>query len=698
MATLQKLRNKGGVLIATVIGLSLVAFILSDFLNSGETLFSQSENVVGEIAGESITYPDYMTLVNKIEENQKANSRQSSIPEAQMEQIREYAWRMLVEKNTVEKEIVKVGVSVSPDELFDLVQGNNPSPLIRQYFTDPKTGMFDRNAVINFLKNMDSNPESRQAWLNLEQEIKKGRLREKYETLISKGLYITNFQAKDMTNAMATKVSFSYIGKAYNAITDTSVAVTEKELKNYYNDHEKNFEQTASRDIDYLVFQILPSKEDVVKTEELINKLASEFKVAEDAKQYAMLNSKNNVESIYFKKSDLTEQVGNFAFSATKADMLGPIFENNAYTLYRISDVKMLADSVKARHILIAAKQTPEATKALADSIANAARKGGDFAELAKKFSTDQGSADNGGDLGWFREGMMVKPFNDACFNTNKGSIVTVETQFGTHIIQVLEKSPEVKKVQLATVAVEVVPSNQTYQSIYTEASQFIAEYNTFDKFEKASNTPKFSQKKRVANNLKEGDKTIAGLEKPREVVRWAFKAEKGDVSTVFELNGQFVVATLTGLKEEGIAPFESVRNDVEFIVKKEKKGEILAKQLAEAASGASTIEAIASKMGLSQMEADNISFSSYVVPGAGIEPKLIAASTVTAKNTISKPVIGINAVYLFNVKDIAKDSTLNAADNQKRLMQMYGNFAPRAAEQAIEDAANIKDKRSKFF
>lgn len=698
MATLQKLRNKGGVLIATVIGLSLLAFILSDFLNSGKTLFSQSQNVVGEIAGESISYPDYMTLVNQIEENQKANSRQSSIPEAQMEQIREYAWRMLVEKNTVEKEIAKVGVSVSADELFDLVQGNNPSPLIRQYFTDPKTGMFDRNAVINFLKNMDSNPESRQAWLNLEQEIKKGRLREKYEALISKGLYITGLQAKDMTNAMATKVSFSYIGKAYNSITDTSVTVTEKELKNYYNEHEKNFEQTASRDIDYLVFSIVPSKEDFVKTEELVNKLASEFKVAEDAKQYAQLNSKNNVESNYFKKSDLTEQVGNFAFSATKADMLGPIFENNTYSLYRIADVRMLADSVKARHILIAAKQTPEATKALADSIATAVRKGSDFAELAKKFSADQGSADKGGDLGWFREGMMVKPFNDACFNNNKGSIVTVETQFGVHVIQVLEKSPEVKKVQLATVEVDVVPSNQTYQSIYTQASQFIAENNTFDKFEKASNTAKFSQKKRVANNLKENDKTIAGLEKPREIVRWAFKAEKGDVSTVFELNGQFVVATLTGLKEDGIAPFETVKNDVEFIVKKEKKGEILAKQLAEAASGATTIEAIASKTGLAQMEADNISFSSYVVPGAGIEPKLIAASTVTAKNTISKPVIGINAVYLFNVKDITKDSTLNAADNQLRLMQMYGNFAPRAAEQAIEDAANIKDKRSKFF
>jgi len=686
------------VLIATVIGLSLVAFILSDMLNSGSTLFSQSKNVVGEIAGKSITYPEYMALVTKIEENQKANNRQSSIPEAQMEQIREYAWRSLVEKNTVEKEIDKVGVSVSTDELFDLVQGNNPAPLIRQYFTNPQTGQFDRNAVITFLQGMENNPESRQAWLSLEQEIKKGRLREKYETLIGKGLYITNLQAKEATDAMATKVSFSYVGKAYSSIADTSVAVTEKELKNYYNNHEQNFEQLASRDIDYMVFPIFPSKTDFTKAEELINKLAPEFQVAEDAKQYAQLNSKKNVETNYFKKSDLPEAVGNFAFGATKADMLGPIFENNTYKLYRIADVKMSPDSVKARHILIAPKQSLEATKAFADSVAKLVRNGGNFAELAKEFSGDQGSAQQGGDLGWFREGMMVKPFNDACFNGKKGEIVTVETQFGVHVIQILEMGPEVKKVQLATVEIDVVPSNQTYQTIYTEASKFVAEYNTFEKFEKASNDPKNSQKKRVANNLKEGDKTIAGLDRPREIVRWAFGAEKGDISTVFELGDQFVIAALTSVKEEGTAPFETVKNDIEFIVKKEKKGELLAKQMVEAANGANAIEAIAAKMGIAQMQADNISFSSFVVPGAGIEPQLIAASTVTPKNAISKPVIGINAVYLFQVKDVAKDSALNVVDNQKRLIDMYGNFAPRAAVQALEDAAKIKDNRSKFF
>ncbi len=698
MATLQKLRNKGGVLIATVIGLSLVAFILSDMLNSGSTLFSQSKNIVGEIAGESIPYPEYLAVVSKIEENQKANNKQASIPEAQMEQIREYAWRTFVDKNTIEKEIDKVGVSVSTDELFDLVQGNNPAPLIRQYFTNPQTGQFDRNAVINFLKNIDNNPEARQSWLSLEQEIVKGKLREKYETLIGKGLYITKFQAKEATDAMATKVSFSYIGKAFNSITDTSVTVTDKELKNYYNDHEKNFDQVASRDIDYMVFPILPSKEDFTKAEDLINKLAPEFKVAEDAKQYAQLNSKKNVESTFFKKAELTEAVGNFAFSATKADMLGPIFENNVYKLYRISNTKMSPDSVKARHILIAPKQTLEATKALADSVANLVRKGGNFAELAKQFSGDQGSAQQGGDLGWFREGMMVQPFNDACFNGSKNEIVTVETQFGVHIIQILDKGADVKKVQLATVEVDVVPSNQTYQSIYTDASKFVAEYNTFDKFEKASNDAKNSQKKRIANNLKEGDKTIAGLERPREIVRWAFGAEKGDISTVFELGDQFVIAALTGVREDGPAPFETVKNDIEFIVKKEKKGEILAKQMTDAANGANSIETIASKMGLSQMEADNISFSSYVVPGAGIEPQLIAASSVTPKDAISKPVIGTNAVYLFQVKTVAKDSSLNAIDNQKRLMDMYGNFAPRAAVQALEDAAKIKDNRSKFF
>ena len=698
MATLQKLRNKGGVLIATVIGLSLVAFILSDMLNSGSTLFNQSKNVVGEIAGESISYQEYMATVKKIEDSQKANSGQSSIPEAQMEQIRDYAWRMFVEKNTVEKELDKVGVSVSEDELFDLVQGKNPSPMIRQYFTNQQTGEFDRNAVINFLKNMDSNPESRQAWVSLEQEIKKAKLKEKYEILIGKGQYVTSLQAKDITNAMTTKYSFSYVGKAYNSIADASVTVTEKELKNYYNEHEKNFEQTASRDIDYMVFPILASKEDIGKTEELINKLAPEFKAAEDAKQFAMLNSKVNTENNYYKRSELSDVVGNFAFSASKADMLGPILENNTYSLYRIADIKMSPDSVKARHILIQ-KQSPEAAKTLADSIANAIRKGGNFAELAKQYSADKGSAAQGGDLGWFREGMMVKPFNDACFKGSKGEIVTVETQFGTHIIQVMDKGADVKKVQLATIAVDIVPSNQTYQSIYTEASKFAAEFNTFEKFEKASTQPKFSQKKRVANNLKEGDKTIAGLDRPREVVRWAYEAEKGDISKVFELGDNFVVAALTNVKEDGIAPFEAVKNDIEFLVKKEKKGEMLAKQMAEAANGANGIEAIAAKLGVSQMEADNVSFSSYVVPGAGIEPKLIAASTVTPKNTISKPVIGLNAVYLFKVKDVTKDSVaVNVADNQKRLIDMYGNFGPRAAMQALEDAAKIKDKRARFF
>ncbi len=696
MATLQNLRNKGGVLIATVIGLALVSFILSDMLNSGSTLFGKSQNEVGEIAGETIAYTEYIALVSKIEENQKANSNQASLPEAQMEQVREYAWRMLVEKNTVDKEIEKIGISVGTEELFDLVQGNNPSPLVRQYFTNPQTGAFDRNAVLNFIKDLDKNPEQRVAWLSLEQEIKKAKLKEKYEALIGKGLYITSLQAKDMTDAMSTKVSFSYVGKAYNAIADTSVAVSDKELKKYYKEHEKNFEQTASRDIDYLVFQILPSKEDFAKSEEAINKLAVEFKAAEDAKQFAQLNSKNS-DTRYLKKTELPEAVGNFAFSATKADMLGPIFENNIYTLYRIADSKMSPDSVKARHILIQ-DQSIAAAKVLADSIATLIRKGGNFAELANKYSVDKGSAAQGGDLGWFREGMMVKPFNDACFNGNKGETVTVESQFGVHIIQVLEKSAEVKKVQMATIEVEVTPSNETYQAIYTEASKFIAENNDFEKFEKASNTPKFSQNKRVANNLKEGDKTIAGLERPREVIRWAYKAEKGDISSVFELNGQFVVATLTGVKEEGTAPFESVKSDIEFIVKKDKKGEMLAKQLAEAITGATTIEAIAAKTGLQQMEADNVSFSSFVVPGAGIEPKLIAASTATAKDAISKPVIGMNAVYIFKVNEITKDSTLNVADNQKRLMEMYGNFAPRAAQQALEDAAKVKDHRSRFF
>ncbi|HUX53776.1 MAG TPA: SurA N-terminal domain-containing protein [Williamwhitmania sp.] len=701
MATLEKLRNKAGVLVASVIGLSLLAFILGDFLSSGKALFSKQDNMVGQIAGENISYQDYLALVTQLEDNQKANTNQASVPEAQMEQLRDYAWKSLVEKYTIQKEIAKVGVSISPEELFDLVQGKNPSPLVSQYFTNPKTGEFDRNGVINFLKNMESNPKAKQAWLALEQEIIKSQLQNKYQTLISKGMYVTSLQAKEAVNDLDHKVSFTYVGKPYNSISDSSVAVSESEVKEYYKSHQSSYQQTASRDIDYLVFPIVPSQEDYAKAKETVDKLAPEFKASADPMQFVTLNSQRDDDKHFYKPSELDGQVAEFVKTAKQEDMLGPIFENDIYKFYRLADSKMISDSVKARQIVIRPDQNNQDAynnaKSLADSLTLVIKKGGNFADIARKYSADDRTSANGGEIGWFKE-VDNNPIVAACFNGKKGEVVSVEAQDGIHILQIEDKGPEVKKYKLATVEIDVVPSDRTYQDIYSKASKFVAEYNSLDKFEKASNEPKYSQQKRVANNIKENDKTIAGLDKPRDIIRWAFKSDKGDVSPVFELNDQFVVATLTAVRNDGTTPLESVKNEIEYQVKKEKKGDLLAKQLIEASNGVTSIEVLASKLNLSPMDAANISFSSYIVPGAGIEPKLIAAVSIAEKDQMSKPVIGSNAVYMFKINQENNDSTMTVKDAQQRLIMMFGNFAYRSAAQAIEDAANIKDKRSKFF
>jgi PPIC-type PPIASE domain. len=698
MATLEKLRNKAGVLVATVIGLSLLAFILGDFLSSGKALFSKQDNMVGQIAGENISYQDYLTLVNQLEENQKANTRQTSVPEAQMEQLREYAWKTLVDKYTIEREITKVGITVSPDELFDLVQGNNPSPIIMQYFTNQKTGEFDRNGVLNFLRNMDSNPQAKQAWISLEQEIIKSQLQNKYQTLIAKSMYVTTLQAKEAVNDLNHKVSFTYIGKPYNSISDSAISVSESEIKSYYKAHESAYQQTASRDIDYILFPISPSQDDFEKSKEIVDKLTPEFKAAADPLQFATLNSQKDPDAGYYSLGELDTQVAEFVKSAKKEDMLGPIFENNIYRSYRLVDSKMMSDSVKARQIVIKPDQNSQEafakTKSLADSLVTVIKKGGNFVDLVKKYSA---SAANDGEIGWFKE-VANNPIVTAAFNAKKGEVVTIEAQDGIHILQVEDKGPEVKKYQVAMVEVDVAPSNRTYQDVYSKASKFVAEFNTFDKFEKISNDPKYSQQKRVANNLKENDKTIAGLERPREIIRWAFKSEKGSISTVFELGDKFAVAALTAVREEGKAPLETVKNEIEYQIKKDKKGEVLSKQIAEASNGVTSIETLASKLNLSPMDAANISFSSYIIPGAGIEPKLIAATSIAEKDQLSKPVIGTNAVYVFKINEVNNDSTMTIKDAQQRLMMMFGNYAFRSASQAIEDAAKIKDKRAKFF
>jgi peptidyl-prolyl cis-trans isomerase D len=702
MATLEKIRNRAGILVAVVIGLALFAFILGDFLESGGSLYNRSQLEIAEIAGTSIPYELYQSRIEENENLQKMFSGETSMDEQTMERIREQVWQQMLREYVMEEQYQRLGIAIHPDELFDMVQGRNIHPIIQQQFGNPQTGEVNKAFITQFLKNMDRDPSGRQKtyWLYLENEIKKDREFSKYTNLIRKGLYVTNLQAKRSQADRDTKVDFQFVNLKLSSIPDSTISISSGDLKKYYESHLQDYEQKASRDIEYVIFPVNPSSDDVKDAENWINRAKDEFSTIEDPKQYVTLNSDSPFDGKNYKKGELPAEINDWAFEAKVGEVTGPYYDGTSYKLARLVAINNLPDSVKARHILVSPKgQSAEAytkAKATADSLLKVAKANpGKFAQLAKEFSTDPGSKDKGGDLGWFREGMMEKPFNDACFGNKKGEIVLAETQYGFHIIEVMDKGKEVKKVQVAVLERKVIASSATNQKVYSEASEFAGLNKTYSQFISAAEAKKLT--KRMANNLLENDRRIAGLESPRELIRWAFKAKKGEVSTVFEFGNNFVVATLTAIREEGNAPLEQVRDDVRIKVLREKKGQILADKMREALKGSNSLDEVAQKLNAKVEQASRISFSSFSIPSAGVEPAVIATASVSAEGRITGPIIGNNGVFAINVTAINKDES-DLASERMRLANSYQSRAYYEAFEALKKNANIKDKRAKFY
>jgi len=698
MATLEKLRTRAGVLLAVVIGIALFSFILGDFIKPGKSIFANSEHELAKIAGKSIPYQQYQGKVEEIYEINKIFSGKSNLDEQTSEGLREQVWQQLVRENVMDEQYSDLGLAIHPDELFDMVQGRNIHPMIQQLFGNPQTGEVNKSAIIQFLKRMDEDPSGRQKaiWLYVENEIKTERIFTKYTNLVRKGLYATNLETSRSLNDRTSKVDFAYISKPYSSISDSLVKYSQSDIEKYYDSHKQDFEQKASRNIEYVIFSIRPSVEDNKIAEEWINKIKGEFQNAPDAKQYATLNSDSPFDGKNYKDGSLPSEYNNWAFVAKQGDMIGPLYDGSSYKLVRLAAINYLPDSVKARHILISPVEKTQAAvnkaKATADSLLAVLKRGGNFDKLAKEYSSDPGSKDKGGDLGWFREG---SPFDEVCFKGKKGDLAVVETQYGFHVVSVVDKSKETKKVQVAVVERKVTASSKTIQAIFSEASQFAGMNTSKAMFMKAASDKKLTP--RIASNLLENDRKIAGLDNPREVIRWAFKSKVGNVSDVFELGDNFVVATLTEAREEGFAPIAQVKDEIAIKVLREKKGEILSKKMQDALKASQSIETLAQNIGSKVEHATRVSFNSYSLPNAGIEPSVIAVAATSPEGKIAGPIVGNSGVFVLSVTAINKDGG-DLTSEKKRMLGSYASRAYYEAFETLKKEANIKDNRSKFY
>ncbi len=700
MALLQGIRNKAGLLVSIVIGLSLLAFILGDLMRSGRSIMMSNADEIAEIGGESVSYKEYFAMVEQLTDNYKRNTNSTSLDEETTEQIRQQAWETLVKDLVMKNAYTELGIDVSSDEVFDLVQGNNIDPQVMQIpiFKSQQTGQFDRSLVIRFLKSLDQDPSgnARASWLAFEKVLIEQRKLNKFFNMIKKGYYVPKVIVDDMVRNANNKVNFNYVVDKYSTIVDSTIQVSDEQLNKYYNDHLKSYDREESRDLDYITFDIIPSQSDNDLAKRWINDIVTDLKNADDDKAFVDINSDVPFEDKWYKQGELPERLDTFMFAADTGAVYGPYFEDNAYKLSKLSAIAMLPDSVKARHILIQPSDDLPYQKArvLADSIKTLLLNGADFVMLAKQYSADKASLQKDGDLGWFKRGAMVKQFEDTAFMAKKGEIVTSTTQFGIHVIEVEDKSPEEKMVQVANIIRNVEPTDETRQVYYTQASRFAGENNTADKFDAA--VKKDNMTIRIASNLKEMDKEIAGLESPREMVKWAYTAELGDVSSVFELGDKFVVAKLNKIIEKGPAPLEDVKNEITVAVTKEIKGQQLTEKMQQA--GAKSLEEYSTKMNLPLESAEKVAFSAYTVPGAGIEPEVIATATTIPMNQMTQPIAGNNGVFVLQVNST---DTLGTATPQTEETRMTRDVIYRVdyqAYDAMKKAADIQDERSKFF
>lgn len=705
MATLQNIRNRGSLMIAIVIGLALGAFILGDMLNSGGNLMKPSQMEIADIDGESVAYPEFQKKVEELSEIYKMNSQSTQIDENTWEQIREQVWQAFLQENIIGKASRELGLSVTSEELFDLVQGSNPHPIIQQLFQNPNTGEVDKSTILQFLKSLETNatPQQKSYWLYIEKQIVQDRLRSKYASLVSKGLYVTSEEAKQSLQAKNKNANFQYVVLNYSTIADAEVTVSDSDLKEYYNKHKDEYKQEKTRKIEYITFEVLPSSGDNAATQKWISESQQEFSTVTDNAQYVNVNSDTSFDPSFLKKEELPAAMSEWAFSAQPGDFYGPYFENNEYKLAKLDQFKLLPDSVQASHILINPQTVGgvEKARAMVDSLKRNIELGGDFALQAMKFSEDPGSKIKGGDLGWFKRKQMVPEFEEAAFSGEVNKLYVAATQFGFHLVKPTKKGKETNQVRIAILTRKVEPSTETYQKIYSETSKFASENQTAEAFNKAVADLKLDKK--IAT-LKENDREVPGLEQSRPLVRSAFQVDKGKIlvnnegSTIFEFGNKFVIGLMTEATEEGLSSFEEAKIRVDLAVRKEKKAEMLAEKMKNAASGQSDLASVASKLSTDVKEANGVNFTSFSIPAVGFEPAVIGTVCSIPENTVSAPIEGNNGVYLTKVTSFTTATDTDLKGEKTRLAQSQGYRAGAQVFESLKKLTGIEDKRSTFY
>jgi len=695
MGLMTFLRNRAGYILVFAIGFAIVAFLVGDAINVGKPFWSANQKVVGTVDGNEISIDDFQPKVDQSLNQYKQQFGGSLNPQMTAMAV-DQAWNAELAGVLLNKEYERLGLTVSEDELFDLLQGQNPSPLIKQYFSNPQTGQLDRVTLMNFLKSKD--PQALQQSNMLQQEIKNQSLQAKYSNLIRNSVYVTSLEATDEYVNRNKLANFKYVGLDYSSIPDASVKLTDADYAAFYDENKARFNNPQeTRSFDYVSFSISPTAADSLAVKTQIEKIASDFRASKNDSLFAAINSDVKVPFTYLSKGKLGDQALDSAlFSLPAGSFYGPKLSGNSYKLVKVVDTRFSPDSVKVRHILIDPTKVGGEDRAakLADSLKGLISKGGDFAELAKNYSVD-GSKDKGGELPVFSRGQMVPEFENAAFDGKTGDLKVVKSQFGYHIMKIERQIGSSKVAKLAYIEKTLGASSKTQAAAYKAASNFLSEV-------KGKDFAKYAQEKglklAVADKIAATQGFAAGLDNPRKLIQDAYAADKGDVlPEIYTMTNEYVVARLTAVNPKGILPLDAVKKEIQPLVLNEVKAKMLKEKFNGA--GKASLDQIAAKVGGTVNPVQNIVFANPVIPGVAQENKLVGSVFGAQPGKVSAPVAGERGVYVFTVDGFTNPAPIANMFKQKESMLLsLGQRSGQAAFQALIDHATIKDNRVKFY
>lgn len=694
MAILQKTREKAGMAVSIIIALALLSFIIDP--QTLETAFNamSSRNDVGVINGKTISYLDFQQDVDKFTTINEMVTGSSAQSEQQQEQVRNAAWQSLLDRYLFVKNAKAAGIRVGEEEMKDLLAGDMISPVVSQNpaFMD-ENGNFSKDALQNLINNISQDQTGRlkEYWNYIQNTVYTQQFYAKYGSLFTN----SNFQNPLMLrraiaeNNNTTNVDFVMVP---NYGMDTTVKVSGDEIRKYYESHKNMFKQNASRDMEYVVFEVKPSEADINATNEAMGKVYDEFSTTDNMKSFLARNSEKGLNEYWYKAGELsTVNSGISEFVDANAQGTSPIVsDNNVFYAARIMATAQIPDSVYVRHILLQG-----ATETKADSLLNVLVKGENFSNVVASYSADTRSAADGeqGNVGWMTQTYMIPGF-ESVLTAQVGKPYIVKTQYGTHIVEVAKRTAPVAKKQVAILEKTALASGETFNSYYAQASKFskiaAGKYNNYKAA--VDSMGLYSHPMKVT----EATSSYGSISQAKEVTRWVFDNKVGKVSEIITVNNNYLfVATVTGIHKEGIAKIDEVKEAIRQQLYAQKASEKAAADIAQKIQGISDLQAIADTLHSSVSTGVDVRFASLA--GQGLDPKFIGAASVAPEGKICGPVAGTIGTYIFKVNSRDTGSFYTEDDARNAATQM-NNYTTQMILPVMMMESDVRDHRARFY